>query len=100
VSSEDVMGVNYVYDGRSFKRDAYIKDPERHSQQMDSLKSAEAFMESMKYKLKYTFPKKITKSNIEDARYSLDGKTIEIERSFIQYFKDPDVLDLEVELEK
>jgi hypothetical protein len=98
--SEEVMGVNYTYKKGVFKRDAYIKDREKHAQQIDSLESAQAFMESMKYKLKYTFPKRIVESSIEDARFSMDGKTIEVEASFIEYFKNPDVLDLEVKLEK
>ena len=37
---------------------------------------------------------------MEDAMYSADGKTIEFERSFVEYIKNPDVLDLEVKLEK
>ena len=57
-------------------------------------------MSGMTYKLKYTFPRKIKKSSVEDATYSLDGKTIEMERSFIDYIKNPDIMDLEVELEK
>ena len=63
------------------------------------MKQAEGFMGTMVYKLKYTFPKKIVKSSIEDARFSLDGKTIEVESTFLEYLKNPDVLDLEVELE-
>ena len=54
----------------------------------------------LNYTLKYTFPRKIVKSSIEDATYSLDAKTIEVSRSFIDYMKDPNVLDLVVELEK
>lgn len=98
--SKDVLGVSYSYKKGKFKRDAYIKDKEAHQQQLDSMSQAESFMSSMKYTLKYTFPKKIKKASAEDATYSLDGKTITLERSFLDYFKDPDVLDLEVELEK
>ena len=54
----------------------------------------------LKYTLKYTFPRKIVKSSIDDATYSLDAKTIEVTRSFVAYMKDPNVLDLEIELEK
>ncbi len=99
-SSDDIIGVSYSFKKGKFKRDAYIKDKEKHLQQVDSLKGSEAFMGSMMYTLKYTFPKRIVKSSIEDARYSLDGRTIEVERSFIEYFKNPDVLDLQVEIEK
>lgn len=56
-------------------------------------------MGGMIYKLKYTFPRKIVKSSVDDARYSMDGRTIEIQRTFLEYLRDPDVLDLEIELE-
>ncbi len=68
--------------------------------QIDSLKGSESWLQNMKYTLKYTFPRKIVKSSIDDATYSLDAKTIEVTRSFVAYMKDPNVLDLEIELEK
>lgn len=97
--SADIIGVSYKYTKGKFSRDAYIKDKAKHKIEVDSMQDAEAFMGGMKYKLKYTFPKKIVKSSVDDATYSLDGKTIEFERSFIDYLKDPDVMDLEVEIE-
>lgn len=99
-STDNVMGVAYSYKKGKFSRDAFIKDKVRHQQQVDSMKNTESFMSSMVYKLKYTFPRKIVKSSIEDATFSLDGKTIEVERSFVDYFKNPDILDLELEFEK
>lgn len=99
-TESELIGVNYSFKKNKFVRDAYIKDPERHAVQMDSLKSLETFMSGMQYKLSYTFPTKVKSANIPDAKLSLDGKTLEIERSFLDYFKNPDVLDLEVELEK
>lgn len=97
---QDAVGVKYSFENGVFKRDAYIKDQAAHKKQMDSLGSAEAFASGIKYKLNYTFPRKIKKSSVTDATYSLDGKTIVVERSFLDYLRDPDVLDLEVELEK
>ena len=99
-SESDLIGVRYSYTDGTFTRDSYIKDEEKHRKQIDSLKEAEAFMSGMKYNLKYTFPKRIKSSSIEDATFSLDGKTIEVERTFLAYFKNPDVLDLVVELEE
>lgn len=97
--SSDVIGIRYEYSNNTFTRDSYIKDEAMYQKQKDSLQSAEMFMSSMNYKLKYTFPKKIKSSSIEDASYSLDGKTIIVEKSFLDYFKNPDVLDLQIELE-
>jgi hypothetical protein len=95
----EIMAVAYEFKNNIFKRDAYIIDEVAHKRQVDSMKQAEAFMSSMKYKIKYTFPRKIKSTSVEDATFSLDGKTMELERSFLDYFKDPDVLDVEVELE-
>ncbi len=96
----DLIGVRYLYKKNSFKRDAYIKDIAKHTSQIDSMKSAEAFMSAMKYTIKYTFPKPIKKASVKDAVYSEDRKTISITRGFIDYFKNPDILDIEIELEK
>jgi len=74
-------------------------DKEQHSAQMDSLKQVESFMGRTQYKIKYTFPRRIKSASIEDATFSLDGKTLELSRGFLDYFKNPDVLDIEVELE-
>lgn len=94
------VAVRYSYKKGVFKRDAYIVDVDKHKAQVDSLASVESFMGAMTYKIKYTFPRKIKSASVEDSMYSADGKTIEFERSFVDYIKNPDVLDLEVELEK
>lgn len=99
-SGPDIIGVNYSFENGVFSRDAFIKDEKLHASQMDSLKQAEAFLSSINYKIKYTFPKRIKSSSIEDATYSLNGRTIEFERKFIDYFKNPDTLDVIVELEQ
>jgi hypothetical protein len=98
--NSDAIAVDYSFKKGKFKREAYIKDEQMHKMQVDSLKGSESWLQNMKYTLKYTFPKKIVKSSIDDATYSLDVKTIEVTRSFVAYIKDPNVLDLEIELEK
>ena len=96
----EILGVEYSFKKGIFKRDAYIKDKERHKAQVDSMQQAEAFMSGMNYTLKYTFPKRIKKTSTADAKVSADGRTVTLERSFVDYFKNPDMLDLTVELEK
>ncbi len=98
--SDNNVGVRYSYKKGVFKRDAYIIDVEKHKAQVDSMASVESFMGAMIYKIKYTFPRKIKSASVDDALYSSDGKTIEFERSFVESIKNPDVLDLEVKLEK
>ncbi len=97
--SPEIIGVNYSFKKGIFKRDAYIKDEKLHQQQVDSMKQAEAFMGGSNYTLNYTFPKKIKKASNPDATFSEDKKTIRVQAPFIEYFKNPDLLDLEVELE-
>jgi hypothetical protein len=97
--SSGAIGVSYLYDDGKFIRDAFIKNKEIYKTQIDSMKSAESFMSSMMYKLKYTFPRRIVKASKEDVRLTMDGKTIEIEVRMLDYLKNPDLLDLEVELE-
>jgi len=98
--SPEILGVNYSFEKGVFKRDAYIKDERLHQQQVDSMKQAEAFMGSSNYTLKYTFPKKIKKTSNPEATFSADRKTVTVQKPFLEYFKNPDMLDLEVELEK
>ncbi len=96
----EIIGVNYSFEKGVFKRDAYIKDEKLHQQQVDSMKQAEAFMGGSNYTLKYTFPRKIKKASNPDAAFSADKKTVTLKKPFMEYFKNPDILDLEVELEK
>ncbi|AFL80204.1 hypothetical protein Aeqsu_0696 [Aequorivita sublithincola DSM 14238] len=98
--SPEVIGVNYSFKNGIFKRDAFIKDEKEHQKQVDSMKSAEAFMGSSNYMLNYTFPKKIKKTSNPEATFSEDKKTLSVQAPFTEYFKNPDLLDLEVELEK
>lgn len=97
--SPEVIGVNYSFKKGVFKRDAYIKDEKIHQQQVDSMKQAEAFMGGSNYTLNYTFPKKIKKTSNPEATFSEDKKTVTVQSPFMEYFKNPDLLDLEVELE-
>ncbi len=98
--SPEVVGVNYSFEKGVFKRDAYIIDEKLHQEQTDSLEKVTTFMEGSNYTLNYTFPKRIKKVSNPDATFSADKKTVIVIKPFIEYLKNPDVLDLEVELEK
>lgn len=97
--SEDLIGVNYSFKNNKFIRDAYIKNKVLHKQQMDSMQSVEGFLGSSVYALHYTFPKKVKKTSNPDAKLSNNNKTVIVQVPFIDYYKNPDVLDLEIELE-
>lgn len=98
-SSNDLIGVRFSFANNTFKREGYIKDKIAHQQQMDSLKPMEGFFGTSLYTLKYSFPKKITKISNSDAEISSDKKSVRIEAGFLEYFENPKILDLEVELE-
>lgn len=95
----DIVGVRYSLKNNVFTRDAYIKDEKLFKQQMDSLEMAEAFFAGSIYSLSYTFPRKIKKISNSNAMKSNGGKTVILRVPFLDYYKNPDVLDLTVELE-
>lgn len=98
-SDEESVKVRYDFTGNVFKRDAYILDAVKYQSQVDSLESMAMFFGGSSYKLQYTFPKKIKSTNRESATFSSDGMTLYYEVNFMEYMKDPDLMDIEVILE-
>lgn len=93
---QESIKVKYSKENNTFKRDAYITDVQLHQAELDSLKPIEAMMEGALYKLKYTFPKTIKTVSQVDAKISQDRKTLYYEAEYLEYLKNPDVLDIEV----
>lgn len=91
--------VNYTFKGNKFSRKSKILDQELHQQKLDSMASMEMFFSASKYTLKYHFPRRVKSASAEEATYSADGKTLIYELGFMDYLKNPDAFDLEVELE-
>lgn len=91
--------VEYSFTSNTFKRTARIVDSVLQQQSVDSLAGAEMFLSGSMYKLKYHFPRRVKSSSIEEATYSADGKTLFYEIDFLSYMKNPDTLNIEVELE-
>lgn len=92
--------VSFAFRKGRFSRKAVIVDSARHRQQLDSLEGAGMFLSGSTYTLKIHFPKEIKSANVQDATLSMDRKTIIREVEFLDYMKDPHLLDLEVELEQ
>lgn len=92
--------VNYSFKDNIFKRTTEILDEELVKKSLDSIKQMEMFLANSKYTLKYHFPKKIKKISADKALFSQDGKTFTLEVGFMEYMKNPKILDVEVELEK
>lgn len=93
---QESIKVKYTYENNVFKRDAYITDAHLHQSELDSLKNMEKMMEGALYKLTYTFPKTIKTVSQEDVTLSQNKKTLYYQAEYLEYLKNPDVLDIEV----
>jgi predicted AlkP superfamily pyrophosphatase or phosphodiesterase len=93
--------VSYGFQSGKFIRKSEITDPILHQQRIDSLGESASFFESTAYILKINFPRPIVKyPNDSITEISPDKKTLVRQVSFLDYIKNPAVLDLEVSLEK
>lgn len=99
-SAEDPTQVSYSFSGDRFVREAKIKDQELFQKSLDSLQGTEMFLSGSTYTFKYHFPKRVKSTNVEDATFSMDGKTLIYEVNFLDMLKDPESINIEVELEK
>lgn len=99
-NSEDLIGVKYSFKNNVFRRISYIKDEKLHKQQIDSMQSIEGFLGTSQYSLQYIFPKKIKRTSNPNVEISSDRKSVNVRALFFDYFKNPELLNLEVELEK
>lgn len=97
---EQLIKVLYSFKKNKFKRDAYIIDKEKYQTQIDSMGGMESFFSGSLYKLEYHFPRKIKETTQESATFSADGKTVFYEIDFLEYMRNPNLLDIEVTLEK
>ncbi len=97
--SGEATDVAYSFKGNSFSRVTSILDEELLKQTVDSLDQMKMFLAGSTYTLRYHFPKKIKSISLEKALLGQDGKSFELEVDFLEYMKNPKVLDVEVELE-
>lgn len=91
--------VRYSFANKVFKRTAVITDQVLHQQELDSLQSMEMMMGSTVYKLNYTFPSKIKSASNSSAKFSSDKKTLFLEANYFDYFRNPELLSVEVILD-
>jgi len=92
--------VKYNFTDNHFSRITTIVDQELFQQSIDSLEQMRMFMGESSYTLNYHFPKKIKKISAEDALFSQDGKSFTLEVGFLELMENPQILNLEVELEE
>ncbi len=91
--------VDYSFKKNTFKRSARITDSILHQASIDSLAGAEMFLSGSFYTLKYHFPRRVKSATAEEATFSADGKTMIYQVKFLDYMKNPEMLNIEIELE-
>lgn len=92
--------MNYSYEKKTFKRALYITDKALMDKLRENLGQAELLLASSTYKLDYHFPEKIKSVSVDDVVMGKDGKSFTIEVNALEFVKNPEMLNLEVELEK
>lgn len=94
-----LKSIEFKYDGKSFQRIGGNQTGILEEMEDSTAESTRQMMGMFTYKLEYHFPKKIKKSSVENATYSLDGKTMTIETSMMELFENPDKYNFIVEFE-
>jgi len=100
MGSSGATKVDYSLKNNVFKRTVTILDKEKVAAMKDSLGQAQMMFASSGFKLNYHFPRKIKSVSLENATISEDGKSFTAEVNFMQYLTNPELLNVEVELEK
>ncbi len=102
----DESELAFEYNDKYFTRNTFFELPEDMSLEDVLLSEEDASDESFQqmlsnasYSVKLKFPKKIKSYSIEGAKLSEDGKSLEYTFNWVEYLKNPKVLDVKVEFE-
>lgn len=91
--------VSYAFGSGRFARTTVVTDSALFKQRIDSLESGAMFLSGSTYTLKVHFPRRVKSASSDEATLSVDGKTLIREVDFLEYLKNPGLLNIEVELE-
>lgn len=92
--------IHLKYDGKSFQRISSNDAMGMLDEMNDSTAaSARQMMGMFQYKIEYHFPKKIKKSSVENATYSLDGKTMTVDVPMMELMENPEKYNFKIEFE-
>lgn len=97
-------GFDYSFDGEKFSKKIDVKRflAENNLSGYDSEEDKQLalnMIKQIKYKYKYTFPKKIKSLSIQDAMFTSNGKSFVVEYSLYDVLNNPEILNFEVVLE-
>lgn len=90
--------VHYFFKKKKFERKVVMKvlSPEEQEKFEKNQAEYNMFLTGSKYKIIYTFPKKIKTVNFPEAQFSANRKTLIIEVDMDSLLKNPQLLDLKV----
>ncbi|XLS28556.1 hypothetical protein ACJD0Z_15315 [Flavobacteriaceae bacterium M23B6Z8] len=97
-SNQEATEMSYSLKGNKFTRTNKVIDYDLLQQNVDSLGKMELFLSSSTYTLVYHFSKPVKSVSKKGALFSEDRKTVTIEVPFMDYMRDPEILNLEIEL--
>ncbi|NER14965.1 hypothetical protein GWK08_16025 [Leptobacterium flavescens] len=95
----DASEVEYSLQGNTFRRIGKVTNKELLQQAVDSLGPMESFFGTSTYTLNYHFPRPVKSVSQKGALLSQDRKTVTWKVPFLDYMKDPELLNIAVILE-
>ncbi|KAB8151739.1 hypothetical protein EZY14_017710 [Kordia sp. TARA_039_SRF] len=100
INSDDILTTEYSLKNNKFRRFIRIVDTKLMDSLRNNLGQAQMLLASSTYKLNYKFPKKVKSVSLEDAVIGKDGKSVTVTVNALDFVNDPEILNVEVELEK
>lgn len=92
--------VSYFYDGKVFRRTAFVTSDEFHKEKLDDVakyrKRFEGLNIAMGYTLLYSFPKKIKSVSNKDAIIGADGRSLKVVFGILEASENPAITSFEV----
>ncbi|WP_394750123.1 hypothetical protein [Spongiimicrobium salis] len=98
-SQKPTSEVTYSFSNNTFSRKVTITDQEAFQKSLEESKQTETFLTGSIYTFRYHFPRKVKSTTAKDATFTVDGKTMVYQVSFLEMLKDPESISFEVELE-
>lgn len=92
--------LQFNYNGKTFERFSDNETAGMLSEMNDSTaESTRQMMGMFQYKMEYHFPKKIKNASIENATFSLDGKTMTVDVPMMELMDNPEKYNFKIEFE-
>lgn len=93
--------MEFKFDGKSFQRISNNSDMNALFDELDdsTAEATKQMMNMFEYKMEYHFPKKIKSSTIENASFSIDGKTMTVDVPMNELMENPEKYNFKVEFE-